>query len=167
MPDTAGSQVPEASRPDLSLDAGFAGLLTGSYQRILGCALVDEGAGEQSTASWLYRDAPFCLLAHDGAADPRFVYANAIAQACFGYDREEFTRLPSRLSAEAPDRSERQRLLDAVARDGFIDDYRGVRVAKSGRRFWIEQAVVWELIDEVGARQGQAAVFRTWHDVEG
>ena len=167
MPETAGSQVPEASRPDLSLDAGFAGLLTGSYRRILGRALVDEGAGERPTASWLYQDAPFCLLAHDGAADPRFVYANATAQACFGYDREEFTRLRSCLSAEAPDRSERQRLLDAVARDGFIDDYRGVRVAKSGRRFWIEQAAVWELIDEVGARHGQAAVFRAWHDVEG
>ena len=46
--------------------------------------------------------------------------------------------LPSRLSAEAPEHAERQRLLDAVARDGFTGGYRGLRIAKGGRRFWIE-----------------------------
>jgi hypothetical protein len=73
---------------------------------------------------------------------------------------DEIIGLPSRLSAPAPDRDERQRLLDAVTKDGFIGNYRGLRIAKSGRRFWIEHAVVWQLIDENGHLHGQAAMFQ-------
>jgi PAS domain-containing protein len=147
---------------DLRRDAGFAALLAGSFRRLVGRPL---GGGVAPAALWLYRDAPFCLLAHDGAAEPCFIYANEAAQACFGYTWEEFLRLPSRLSAEAPARDERKRLLEMVKRQGFIEDYHGVRVTKSGRRFLIEQAVVWELIDELGARYGQAAMFRAGHDL--
>lgn len=140
---------------DLRMNESFAALLAGSFLRLLRRPLAAD-----SSAAALYR-APFCLLAHDGAADPVFIYANAAAQACFGYGWEEFLRLPSRLSAETPEQSERQRLLDAVRAQGFIENYRGVRVAKSGRRFLIEQVVVWELVDEGGARRGQAAMFST------
>ncbi len=129
-------------------------MLTGSFRRLVGRALA-----ETADAAWLYGQAPFCLLAHDGAADPCFIYANMPAQACFGYAWEEFVRLPSRLSAEAPEQGERERLLGAVRARGFIENYRGMRVAKSGRRFLIEDAVVWELVDEAGVRSGQAAMF--------
>ena len=105
------------------------------------------------------------MLAHDGGADPRFIYANERAQACFEYAADELIGLPSRLSAEAPERAERQRLLDRVSRDGFIADYSGIRIAKSGRRFQIANAIVWQLIDENGTRHGQAATFSEWHDV--
>ena len=144
---------------DLSRDPDFFAVLTGSYARRLGAPLVPAGAD----AEWLYAEAPFAVLAHDGGADPRFVYANRTAQACFGYGREELVGLPSRLSAEAPERAERQRLLDAVSRDGFTRDYRGLRIAKDGRRFWIERAVVWQL-DRDGVTAGQAATFAEWRD---
>lgn len=139
---------------DLRNDEDFAALLAGSFNRLVGRALA-----ERTDATFLYGQAPFCLLAHDGAADPVFIYANRPAQACFGYEWDEFLRLPSRLSAEAPVREERQRLLTAVQARGFIEDYAGVRVKKSGQRFLIEQAVVWELVDEAGVRHGQAAMF--------
>ena len=113
---------------------------------------------------WLYDEARHPVLAHNTDPDPRFVYANATAQRCFEYPWAEFTTLPSRLSAEAPERGERQRLLDAVARDGFIADYRGLRIAKSGRRLWIEDGIVWQLIDAAGIRRGQAATFPSWRD---
>jgi hypothetical protein len=145
---------------DLSIDPDFFSLLTGSYARIVGRTLVQDGQGP----SWLYNDAPFVILAHNTEDDPRFIYANRTAQSCFEYDWDEFITLPSRLSAEQPDRDERQRLLDAVTRDGFIDDYRGLRIAKSGRRFWIDKAIVWQLIDETGKRLGQAATFSAWQD---
>ncbi len=142
-------------------DAGFFDLLTASYARAVGKPLVAPG----QDAAWLYEDAPFAVLAHNTNADPLFVYANRTAQACFEYDLEQFVTLPSRLSAEAPNSDERQRLLDAVARDGFISDYRGMRIARSGRRFWIEGGTVWELIDAAGRRRGQAAMFTSWTDV--
>ncbi|MEZ2130893.1 MULTISPECIES: MEKHLA domain-containing protein [unclassified Sinorhizobium] len=145
---------------DLSTDSDFFALLTGSYARIVGRRLVQDGQGP----NWLYNDAPFVVLAHNTEPDPRFIYANQAAQNCFEYSWDEFITLPSRLSAELPDRAERQRLLDTVTRDGFIDNYRGLRIAKSGRRFWIEKAIVWQLVDETGRRLGQAATFSSWQD---
>ena len=141
-------------------DPAFFALLASSYARLVRRPLVADG----QDAAWLYNDAPFAVLAHNTAPDPVFVYANRTAQACFEYDWNEIVSLPSRLSAEAPNREERQRLLDAVTRDGFISDYRGMRIAKSGRRFWIEGGTVWQLIDEAGTPRGQAALFTSWTD---
>ncbi len=155
------TREPEANAVDLSVDHAFFELLTGSFHRIVGTTLANEGLG----AEWLYHDAPFVVLAHNTDADPRFVYANKAGQNCFEYPWDEFVTLPSRLSAELPNREERQRLLDAVTRNGFISDYRGVRIAKSGRRFWIEDGIVWQLIDKDGNRRGQAATFSRWTDV--
>ncbi len=146
---------------DLSLDRDFFDLLVGSYARLVGATLTPESRG----ADWLYDHAPFALLAHNTDADPRFIYANRTAQACFEYLWDEFVTLPSRLSAEAPDRAARQRLLDEVSNKGFIADYAGIRVAKSGRRFQIENGIIWQLIDETGTLHGQAATFSAWRDI--
>jgi PAS domain-containing protein len=144
------------ARPDA---IEFFALLTGSFHRLVGRRLTDRDA------AWLYNEAPFVVLAHDTQADPIFVYANKAAQDCFGYDWDEFRTLPSRLSAEAMLREERQRLLDSVRAKGFIADYGGVRIAKSGRRFRIKDVVVWQLIDTAGTVRGQAATFADWEDV--
>jgi MEKHLA domain len=148
--------------PAAALDPAFFQLLTDSYARTVGKPLVEDG----QDAAWLYSAAPFAMLAHSTATDPVFVYANRTAQRCFEYGWDEFITIPSRLSAEAPNREERQRLLDAVASHGFIDNYHGMRVAKSGRRFWIEGGIVWELTDERGQRRGQAALFTSWTDAQ-
>lgn len=147
--------------PAAALDPGLFQLIIASFARTVGRPLV----GHDEDPTWLYADAPFALLAHGAAADPLFIYANRTAQRCFEYSFDELLTIPSRMSAEASNREERQRLLDAVARDGFIDNYRGLRIAKSGRRFWIESAIVWELADEKGTRRGQAAMFSSWADV--
>ncbi|MFT3730411.1 MAG: MEKHLA domain-containing protein [Hyphomicrobium sp.] len=149
------------SASDLRYDAAFFDLLTGSYDRLVGVRLVPAGAD----ARWLYEDAPFVVVAHNTDADPRFVYANRTAQACFEYAWDEFVTLPSRLSAEAPNREERARILEAVARNGFVRGYRGVRISKSGRRFAIDGGVVWQLIDADGINRGQAATFSSWVNV--
>lgn len=143
-------------------DPEFFDLLVDSYRRSVGAPPPFLEEGEPYSALWLYRDASCCVVAHNTDPDPRFIYANRAAQACFGYDWHEFTALPSRLSAEAPDREERQRLLDAVDRNGFAAGYRGLRIAKSGQRFWIEDGVVWQLVDSRGVLRGQAATFGQW-----
>jgi hypothetical protein len=141
-------------------------LLLTNFQRLLGRSLVPAGIGEAEAPVWLYEAAPFCVLAHDVAPDPRFIYANKTAQRCFEYGWAVFTTLPSRLSAEAPNRAERQRLLDKVSRDGFATGYSGMRISGSGRRFRIEDGTVWQLTDDRGALRGQAAMFPRWKDVE-
>ena len=106
--------------------------------------------------------APFVLVSHGTEADPVLNYGNAAALALWEMTWEELTRTPSRLTAEAPNREERARLLAAVTRDGFIDDYSGIRISKNGRRFRIAQATVWNLLDEQGRHAGQAATFSDW-----
>ncbi|RKP47024.1 MEKHLA domain-containing protein [Trinickia fusca] len=143
----------------LSTDAAFFCILSDSYRRLLGKSLVPDGMSASEGAVWLYEAAPFGILAHNTAPDPIFVYGNKRAQTIFGYDWNELTALPSRLSAEAPERSARQAFLEQVARDGFVTDYRGVRITKSGTRFWIEHATVWQLMDAAGNYRGQAAML--------
>ncbi|KXF75418.1 MEKHLA domain-containing protein [Paramesorhizobium deserti] len=148
-----------------STDLDFFNLLSDSYFRFTRKSLVPGEQEASRAARWLYEDAPFGLLAHNTDADPRFIYANKTAQSCFEYDWDEFTALLSRFSAELPDREERQRLLDIVVRDGYISDYRGVRVAKSGRRFRVDHVTVWQLVDKHGQLHGQAALIPRWQDV--
>lgn len=104
--------------------------------------------------------APFVLLSHNAAADPIFTYGNQAALHLFEMTWEELTTLPSRLSAEPPNREERSRLLQTVSTQGYISDYRGIRISKTGKRFAIEQVTVWNLQDEDGHYCGQAAAYR-------
>jgi len=144
------------------LDVDLFSLLNASYTRLVGTPLVPERV---DGAHWLYHDAPFAVLAHNGGPDPVFMYANRTAQVCFEYSWDEFVRLPSRFSAEEAVRAERQRVLDAVAQQGFVTGYRGVRIAMSGRRFWIENGTIWQLHDEHAHYRGQAAMIPSWRDL--
>ena len=106
--------------------------------------------------------APFVLVSHGTEADPVLNYGNAAALALWEMSWDELTRTPSRLTAEVPNREERAKLLEIVTRRGFIDDYSGMRISKSGRRFRIARATVWNLISEDGRPCGQAAMFAHW-----
>ena len=143
--------------------ASFAGILAGSYATVVGEPLVPEGMSDSEAADWLY-EAPFALLAHDTSPDPVFVYANLTAQERFEYSWDEFVGLPSRLSAAGQEREDRRVFLDAVRLRGYAGDYSGLRIAKSGRRFWIEDAIVWNLVDPESTLVGQAALIRRWTD---
>jgi hypothetical protein len=53
-------------------------------------------------------------------------------------------------------------MLEGLRLRGFLDDYSGVRVSASGRRFAITNTQVWNLVDRDGGRHGQAATFAEW-----
>ncbi len=142
-----------------------AELLRCSYRRWTGGELLDTGLSPRDAARALYH-APLVVLSHDSTSGPRFTYANLAAQACFEMPWQEIVGLPSSLSAEPLAREARARLLETVAAQGFIDHYSGVRIAKSGRRFMIRNATVWNLTDSDDKFQGQAAMFSEYRDVE-
>ncbi|MBR7964623.1 MEKHLA domain-containing protein [Burkholderia vietnamiensis] len=144
----------------LYLDRDFYDLLANSYHRFVGVPLVDGETACADVVRWLYEEAPFCVLAHNSDVDPRFIYANRTAQRCFGYDWDGMISLRSRLSAEQPNRDERERMLKLVHLCGFATGYRGLRISSSGRRFWINDVTVWNLIDQNGEFHGQAAIYR-------
>ena len=145
--------IPEAYRAPAA--AGRIALVAESFERLLGRPLVAPGP-DPVDRLW---NAPMAVLAHGLEADPLFFFGNRAALGAFETTPDEFIGMPSRLSAEAPLREERQALLDRVTANGFIDDYAGVRISARGRRFRIEQAIVWNLIDAEGQRHGQAAAF--------
>ena len=134
-----------------------------SFRRLLGRPLVKEAEhlSPDALAEHLY-NAPFVLLSHTNTSDPIFCYANQKAQELFGYAWSEFTQMPSRLSAEPLSQEDRERLLEQARTRGYIDDYKGVRIAKNGSRFWIGDVILWNVADDAGNFVGQAASFSHW-----
>jgi PAS domain-containing protein len=133
-------------------------LIADSYQRLTGRSLLAEGS-DPITALW---SLPQVVLAHGTESDPVFFYGNRKALELFELTPEQIIRMPSRLSAEPLQREAREELLLRVTQHGFIDDYEGIRVSSSGKRFRIKQATVWNLIDDQGKLHGQAATFAEW-----
>jgi hypothetical protein len=135
-------------------------LLLASYQRLLNKPLL-ELVADKPLGLQVY-EADFALLSHNTAADPLFNYGNRYALDLFELPWAKFVGMPSRYSAEPVNREERERLLAQVTTQGFIDNYSGVRIPSSGKRFLIRQAVVWNVYDEQHHFYGQAATFKDW-----
>ena len=135
-------------------------LIASSYERLTGKHLLNvlEGGDIVEAFSRL----PFAIVAHNSSPDPIFFYANAKALELFEMTWEEFTALPSRLSAEPGCQLERERILQSVKLNKFSEDYSGVRISKNGRRFKIENATIWNLEDEEHGYVGQAAALFNW-----
>ena len=106
--------------------------------------------------------APFVVASHLDSADPILNYGNRQALDLWETTWEEFTAMPSRLTAEPVVREERERMLRRVTAQGFINDYKGVRISRTGRRFLVLHATVWNVLDEGGTRLGQAVAFSDW-----
>jgi hypothetical protein len=136
-------------------------LLLDSFRHFTGKNLIQPDLSSREQARELFR-ASFVVLSHDCRLDPLLNYANHTGLRLFELRWKELISLPSRLTAEPIHRDERAQLLSRVMEDGYIDDYTGVRISRTGRRFLIEQATVWSLRDERGSPYGQAATFSRW-----
>ena len=99
------------------------------------------------------------VVSHDGAEDPVFNYASKAALDLWEMDWDTFPSTPSRFSAEPDEREARAELLRRVTEDGYVDDYCGVRISSSGKRFEVRDAYVWNVY-QGEERVGQAALFR-------
>jgi hypothetical protein len=132
-----------------------------SYRKLLYKDLALVSHNRTKLAKTLFY-APFVVVSHNTAVDPVFNYGNLKALELFGYSWEEFTQLPSRLSAEPLHQVEREKLLAEVSLKGYLDCYQGVRIAKNGARILIKNATVWNLVDDKGQYAGQAARFGDW-----
>lgn len=136
-------------------------LMLSSFRRLIGREFLENVRDDRDAAKQIFM-APFVVLSHNNSTDPVFNYANQTALKLFEMDWFEFTALPSRKSAEPHNREERAHLLHKVSEKGFIEDYSGIRISKSGRRFQIMNAVVWNLFDNENKPYGQAAYFSQW-----
>ncbi len=140
-------------------------LLLNSYRYWTGVDLLERqgSALDQAAAVFL---APMAIVSHGLEADPVLNYGNRRALELWEMDWETFVRTPSRLTAEQMNQAERAQMLERAARHGYIDRYRGVRISRTGRRFLVEDALVWNVVDARGVTQGQAATFARWSPAE-
>ncbi len=129
-------------------------LVLDSFARFVGRELVPRNAPPLEQARMVF-EAPFVVVSHGNEADSVLNDGNRTALGLWEMTWEGLTRTPSRLTAEPLHRDEMARLLERTRAAGFVDDYSGIGVSSSGRRFRIEQAIVWNLVDESGMLRGR------------
>lgn len=139
----------------------WAQLLLESYRRWIGKDLIERHGRREAEAQALF-ESPLVVVSHGIEADPILNYGNRTALDLWQMTWEELITTPSRLTAEPVNRAEREAMLEQARRRGFIDTYRGVRISATGRRFLVENALIWNVVDDADRPLGQAATFSRW-----
>lgn len=139
-------------------------LLLDSYCHWTGTELIERAVGLKQQARALF-EASFVVVSHGGESDPLLNYGNQTALDLWELSWDQFIKMPSRLTAEADNRAERGKMLERAKLNGYFGGYRGVRISSTGRRFLVEQAVIWNVIDFAGSPIGQAATFSRWSNM--
>ncbi len=140
-------------------------ILLDSFYCFLGYQLISRELSKEVQSQALF-EAPFVVASHGIQEDPILNYGNKMALELWSMTWEEFTQTPSRLTAEPINREERKAMLQQAKQQGYINNYRGVRISSTGTRFLIEKAIVWNLVNSSGHKCGQAATFAHWTMLE-
>lgn len=136
-------------------------LLLNSFRHWTGRDLF-ERVGDQDYQAHALFQSPFIVVSHGMEEDPRLNYGNQVALDLWELTWEQLVTTPSRLTAEPTSRAEREWMLEQARARGYLDTYRGVRITSTGRRFLVENALIWNVMDAGGQRVGQAATFAQW-----
>jgi len=132
-----------------------------SYRHWIGNDLIERTADAKQRSRTLF-EASVVVVSHGVEPDPILNYGNQTALDLWELSWEQFIKTPSRLTAEPDDRAERERMLTQARAKGYYDGYRGVRISSTGKRFLVERALIWTVIDPAGRPIGQAATFSQW-----
>jgi hypothetical protein len=135
--------------------------LLDSYRHWMGRDLIVRNGEPECQARALF-ECPVVVVSHGIEADPILNYGNQTALDLWDMTWQQLITTPSRLTAEPVDRAEREWMLEQARVRGFIDTYRGIRISGTGRRFLIENALIWNVLDAGHQRIGQAAAFSHW-----
>ena len=140
--------------------------LIDSFKAVTGRDLIEPEAGVSIGQQLM--EAPFVVVSHDGGDDPILNYGNWAALNLWEMPWNDFTKTPSRKTAEPEFRDDRAVMLEQAKEKGYFDNYTGIRISSSGKRFLIEKAIIWtvpaivELGDYGTQKKGQAATFSSW-----
>ena len=136
-------------------------LLLNSFRHWTTRELLERVGDPGCQAHKLFRS-PFVVVSHGMEEDPLLNYGNQVALQLWVLTWEQLVKTPSRLTAELTNRAEREWMLEQARTRGYLDTYRGVRISSTGRRFLVENALIWNVVDAKGQRVGQAATFSQW-----
>jgi len=135
--------------------------LLNSYRHWTGRELMERTGGLEFQSRALF-ELPAVVVSHGTDADPILNYGNQTALDLWEMTWEQLVKTPSRLTAEPVNRAEREWMLEQARTRGYIDTYRGVRISSTGRRFLVENALIWTVRDADDRAVGQAATFSQW-----
>jgi hypothetical protein len=136
-------------------------ILADSYYYWTKKELIARNLDEVQTSFLLYH-ASFVVVSHGIDNDPIFNYANLKAQELWKLNWDQFTSMPSRLSAEQVQEADRKKILEEAEKSGYITDYSGIRISSESKKFKIENTTLWNVVDAKGLYLGQAAMFPKW-----
>ena len=150
---------PILARPDDANDYQDAYIqrVAASFARVTGAPLLLPSRTPGRDA-W---QGDYALLTHRGDADGTLNYANAFALNLWECGWDDFIGQPSAITAPPEDRPARAIAMQKVAQDNFVRGYSGRRISRKGRLFFIEDGVIWRLLDEQGEAFGLGAWFKT------
>jgi hypothetical protein len=127
-----------------------------SFARVTGAALPLQA--QPARDAWF---GDFALLSHRGDAAATLNYGNEFALRLWEYGWEDFTALPSEVTAPPDDRVSRAVAMQKVASDNFVRGYSGRRISATGRLFTITDGIIWRLLDADGTSFGVGAFFKS------
>ncbi|MCM8532503.1 MAG: MEKHLA domain-containing protein [Lentisphaeraceae bacterium] len=153
------SSFSPTSWPQLSVNdevTSQSSLIADSFKTLLG-----ESIDADCSAEGLYKSSRV-ILSHDGTSDPKFTYVNLAAQNLWRIEWKDFIGLHSKYSAEEDERNSRQEMLQEALEKGYFKGYKGIRTSSDGKRFFIKDVIIFNLLNKNGDKVGQAAVFDNW-----
>ncbi|HAC64741.1 MAG TPA: MEKHLA domain-containing protein [Cyanothece sp. UBA12306] len=136
-------------------------LLLDSYQKLLAKELITRTDNAQENAKALFLS-PIVVVSHGKEANPIFNYGNQTALNLWEMSWQEFIQTPSKSPVNPDEIEQREELLKTVKNKGFVENYRGIRSSRTGKKFWIKNVTVWNIIDVNSNIVGQAATFPDW-----
>ena len=141
-------------------------IILNSYQRLLGKELILRNGDPLIEAKQLFY-APMVVLSHNTNPDPIYNYGNLQALELWEMTWEQLVQTPSKSTTEPELRSQRENFLVSakMAKQGYINNYEGIRVSSTGKRYKIQDVIIWNLTDEQNQYCGQAATFADWQAV--
>ena len=140
-------------------------IMATSYYSLLGKNIIPRVDTPEQLSEALFH-APFVLVSHGTQAEPIFNYGNQTALQLWSLSWQQFIQTPSAASAEPIAREERATMLEQARKQEYIKNYQGVRISSTGQRFLIKQVTLWNLVDELGHKCGQAATYPSWEWLE-
>ncbi len=135
--------------------------LLDSYAQWVKQELIERAGTPLEQAARLFNSV-FVVASHGTEDDPVLNYGNQAALDLWAMNWQQFTRTPSRLTAEPGKREERACTLEQVKKQGYIADYSGIRISSTGKRFLADPILIWNICGSDSAVIGQGATFSAW-----
>ena len=142
-------------------------LILSSFEHCLGCSLfehfgiTDVKIDLREVSKQLF-EAEFIVASDGTQVDPILNYGNQKALDVWELTWDEFMQTPSRKTAETIEQKERDRLLAETTEKGFCY-FSTIRITKTGKRFKINNGIVWKVINKEQVYQGKAACFSDFY----